>query len=108
MHARDFVQPGEQLLVLFTRGHLLTFNNDGTGTSGNWDMAGNRKIDRVLIYYRDDSSNINKLYLATYKDVEKVEDGRYCVYFEHCQYVGKTEQNWVEFTGAQQAVRYFE
>ncbi|WP_110520478.1 HNH endonuclease [Herpetosiphon llansteffanensis] len=109
MHARDFVQPGKRLLALFTNGHLLTFNNDGTGSSGNWIMDDHRinTIDQVLIYLRDDS-NINKLYTATYKYAEKVEDGRYCVYFEHYHYIKEIEQNWVQFTGAQQVVRYFE
>lgn len=108
MHARDFVQPGEQLLVLLTNGHLLTFNNDGTGTSGNWKMDANRKINRILIYLRDDTNNTNRLYIATYNHAEKVEDGRYCIYFEHCQYVGKTEQNWSEFAGeGQNPIRYF-
>ncbi|MCA0352547.1 MAG: HNH endonuclease [Chloroflexi bacterium] len=109
MHARDFVQPGKRLLALFTNGHLLTFNNDSTGKSGNWIMDDHRinTIDRVLIYLRDDA-NKNTLYIATYNHAEKVEDGRYCVYFEHCQYVMEIAQNWVEFTGAQQAVRYFE
>ncbi|MBD2092869.1 HNH endonuclease [Microcoleus sp. FACHB-1515] len=109
MKARNFIKPGEKVIVIFTRGIDLEINSDNTGSTGNWDLNPNHSIDRVIIYRRDDEDNTNSLYIATHAGVEATEwEGRYKIYLNHIQYVGVTDENWKEFAecGAN-PIRYF-
>lgn len=107
MHARDFLEPNEQALVLFTEGPHFERRADATGTTGKWDISGRRDVDRVIIYLRE-PSGINKLYLASYVGARPSDESkRYYVDFAHIQYAGTTTANWHEFVGeGQKPFRY--
>jgi hypothetical protein len=108
MQARHFLRPGEQLLILFTRGPLLTINwADQTGQTGNWVINANRHIDRVVIYHRDDATGQNTIYLATYAGTDGTEGGRQLIQLTHIQYAGTTDVSWKTFAETEQnPIRY--
>lgn len=109
MKARDFIKSGESVLVIFTNGTDLTFQQDGnTGLTGEWDINPNRLIDRVIIYQRNDETNTNTLHIANHDGVERAaREGRHNIKLAHVQYIGTTSANWAEFaeTGAN-PIRY--
>ena len=97
MKARNFIKPGERVIVIFTRGEDLEINPDNTGSTGKWDLNPNHSIDRVIIYHRNES-NTNLLYIATHSGVEHTDlEGKYKIRLNHIQYVGDTGENWTEF-----------
>ncbi len=107
MRARDFIKPGESMIVIYTDGNHLEFGEDNTGISGYWAIAPGRSVDRVLIYQRDKETNTNTLYIANHDGVKPVGEGRSQIGLAHVQYVGKTELNWLDFAeGGQNPVRY--
>lgn len=98
MKARDFVQAGEQMMVIFTRGGRFELRSDHTGSTGNWVIDTKRHIDRGMVYHRDGSSNKNKIYLASFVAATPTdEEGRYNVELAHIQYAGESELNWKDF-----------
>lgn len=107
MKARDFIKPGESLLVIFTDGTLFELSKDHTGLTGNWKIDPNGSPDRVIIYLREHSTNTNILYIANNAGVEFGEENRYKIKLAHVQYIGKTDLNWNEFAeGGPNPVRY--
>ena len=108
MKARDFIKPGESVIVIFTHGMHFDFYDDKTGSTGQWKIDPNRRVDRVIIYDRNDEMNTNTLYIANYAGVEPADrEGRYNIQLTHVQYIGTTSANWVEFAeGGQNPIRY--
>lgn len=108
MKARDFIKPGENTIVIFTRGAHLVLGDDNTGLTGEWDLNPNRPVERVIIYHRNDETNANILYIANHAGVKPADrEGRYNIQLAHVQYVGTTPSNWIEFAeGGQHPIRY--
>ncbi len=108
MKARDFMKPGEQIVAVFTHGHCFVLNDDNTGSTGEWNIAQNRPVDRVIIYCRNDEMNTNTLYIANYGSVKPAAlEGRYNIQLTHVQYIGTTSKNWIDFAeGGQNPIRY--
>ncbi len=50
MKARDFIKPGENVIVIFTHGLHFDLGDDNTGSTGEWDIDPNRLVNRVIIY----------------------------------------------------------
>lgn len=108
MKARDFIKPGENVVVVFTHGEHFVLHDDNTGSTGEWKIDPNHKIDRVIIYHRDDEKNINNLYIANHAGAEPADrEKRYNIRLAHVQYIGATSTNWIEFAeGGQNSIRY--
>jgi hypothetical protein len=108
MKAHDFLQSGETVMVIFTRGGRFDLRADHTGATGNWVIDPNRKIDRVIIYHRNEDTHTNLLYIGCFIEAERTtENGRYNIHLAHIQYIGKTEIHWKEFAGSgQNPIRY--
>jgi hypothetical protein len=105
MKARNFIKPGENTIVIFTRGMLFELGNDNTGLTGDWEINPNRSVDRVIIYHHE--HEINRLYIGNNAGLELVEDNRYKIKLAHLQYIGETDLNWNEFAeGGSNPVRY--
>lgn len=107
--ARDFIKSDEKVLVVFTNGTDLTFQQDGnTGSTGEWAINPERLIDRVIIYQRNSGTNTNTLHIANCVRIEPAErSGRYNIELNHVQYIGTTSANWVEFAdGGPNPIRY--
>ncbi|RRR71574.1 MAG: HNH endonuclease [Candidatus Viridilinea halotolerans] len=98
MKARDFIQDGECVIVVFTTGHKLEINKDHSGFTGNWPIDPHNKIDRVIIYYRNELAGKNNVFLATFEEAVLSDDKeRYELRLSHIQYAGETVLNWYEF-----------
>jgi hypothetical protein len=108
MPARAFLRPDETALVIFTDGSNLTFGADGSGTSGEWEINPQRKVDRVILYRRLDSPERNEIYLANHAGTRPAPDpDRHFVDLAHVQYAGLTQEDWYEFAGkGQNPIRY--
>ena len=108
MKARDFIKPGENVVVIFTHGLHFILCDGNTGSTGQWIIDPNRSVDRVIVYHRDDEKNTNILYIANHAGTEPAErEGRYNIQLAHVQYIGTTSTNWIEFAeGGQYPIRY--
>lgn len=108
MKARDFIKPGENVVVIFTHGMHFDLDDDNTGSTGQWVIDSNRRLDRVILYRRDDDKDLNTLYIANYAGIEPAtREGRYDIQLTHVQYIGTTSKNWPEFAeGGQNPIRY--
>ena len=108
--ARDFIKPGENILVVFTEGMHFELSDGNTGVTGEWDVDPYRaaSVDRVLVYHRNGKTNTNDLYIANRVRVDPARrEDRYNIQLSHIQYVGTTPLNWHEFadTGTK-SIRY--
>lgn len=110
MKARDFIKPGETVIVVYTHGKHFELKDNNTGSTGQWTIDPNRIVDRVIIYHRDDETRTNTLYIANHagaKLAEEREGRRYDIQLTHIQYVGITSINWTEFAESRQnPIRY--
>lgn len=110
MKARDFIKPGETVIVIYTHGKHFELKDDNTGSTGHWTIDPNRLVNRVIIYHRDDGTKTNTLYLGNHAGSELVaerEGRRYDIQLTHVQYVGTTSINWTEFAESKQnPIRY--
>ncbi len=108
MKARNFIKPNESVIVFLTHSHHLFLQNNQTGLTGEWTINPNFFVDRVIIYYLNDETNTNTLYIANYAGVEAVDiEGQYNIKLTHVQYIGTTSANWIEFAeGGQNPIRY--
>ena len=98
MKACDFIQAGEHVIVIFTLGGRLEINKDHSGSTGNWTIDPHRKIDRAIIYYRDESAKKNSVFLATFEGaILSEQEGKYEIRLNHIQYAGETSLHWKEF-----------
>lgn len=110
MKARDFIEPGENVIVISTHGMHFNFGGDKTGSTGEWIIDPNRSVDRVIIYRRNED-NTKTLYIANHAGVKPADrEGRYNIQLTHVQYIGTTSTNWHEFAeakpGARSQIRY--
>lgn len=108
MKAIDFIQPGESALVIFNKGKHFLINADKTGHSGYWVLNPDRRIDKVIIYVRNQQVKVNQVYVAEPGGVERrSDDGRYLIHLAGIKHVGTTDNSWPIFCeGGQNPVRY--
>jgi len=108
--ATDALKPGETALCIYTEGHNLSINADGSGSSGWWVLDPDREVDRVVIYLKASEDRItNDIYVGDPDDIDgpRQEDGRYRVLLANLQLVGHTDANWYSFAAAgQNPIRY--
>jgi len=80
----------------------LSLNTEGY--TGNWVIAKNRDIEKIILYVRE--KGINKIYLANYNYRENIEGRRYRVYFKNLKFIENTTANWKNFANTQSHIRY--
>jgi hypothetical protein len=95
----DLLVPGESALAVFTHGQLLSLNPDGTGSSGNWVIDPERRVDRFIVYSRSGPVGMPAgVYRAEFVGAaESAEPGRFVVNFRGVELVGVTRESWPEF-----------
>ncbi|WP_009634171.1 hypothetical protein [Synechocystis sp. PCC 7509] len=111
MKARDLIKSNEKVLVIFTCGRNFHVHDDNTGSTGNWTIAQNRLVDRIIIYLRNEEKQSNTVYIANYaskgKSLEESKEEKYVIQLAHVQYVGITDKNWTDFSdGGASPIRY--
>lgn len=101
MKAKDTIKENETAIILFTDGLNLTINKeDGTASSGNWVMEDDLSFDKVIIFKKDRERNQNLVYVATPVEIVPGEGiGRFVIKMSGIKCVGRTDENWNEFTG---------
>ena len=66
MKAKEIVKNSETAIMIFTDGRGLTLNKDGTGKSGVWKINKKNSVEKVIIYFRNLSKNVNEIYLGDF------------------------------------------
>jgi len=108
---QDYINKDDKYLIIFT--HITNQNhpeftnrlNLEEGYSGNWRIGNRRVFNKVMLYVRE--NNINKIYLADYIDKELLPNSnRYRIYFNNVKLLDTIQENWVQFSGGQNPIRY--
>ncbi|MEA2019827.1 MAG: hypothetical protein U9N59_15455 [Campylobacterota bacterium] len=111
MEILKYIKKNYNYIVIFTN-----LDNDPTGSIKEnmclenngytccWVIANSRKIEKILLYIRE--NNINKIYQADYNYRENIEGRRYKVYYNNLEFVDNTKFHWKEFTNTQSPIRY--
>ena len=106
MKAKEIIKNKETAVMIFTDGKNLEINSDGKGKSGVWRINKNASVEKVLIYFRNKSKNVNEIYLGNFiqliPSTEKDYANRFAVKFDDMKFVGFTKLNWNEFTDTKQ------
>lgn len=100
--AAEFVEPGNNAIVVFTRGPLFIYDANGDGTSGNWTVGEGSLsgLDKVIIYRRDDLTGNNRIYMGDYEGWKPSDEKRRkIIRFSKLREMGRSSSNWVEFGG---------
>lgn len=100
------VKTSQQTVMLFTRGIHLKINEDGSGYSGKWVTTEEKLLGcrKVLLYVRDRVARVNKIYRGDYTGYHSSDiPGRLVIEFNHMEYIGLTNKNWIEFAGKGQS-----
>jgi hypothetical protein len=104
MKAADILKPNETAILVFTDGRNLVIDPSGTSESGVWVIKKNLSVEKVIIYFRNKSKNVNEIYLGDFTGLipSKIKDleHRFVVKFENNEFKGTTDENWNGFTGA--------
>jgi hypothetical protein len=108
--AAELVKPRENAIAIFTRGDLLIYDPNGDGKTGNWKVNENKlsKLDKVIIYLRDDPAGINRVYMGDYEGwKQSPEPQRKIIQFSKLKEMGKSTSNWVQFGGSKSGWPFF-
>ncbi len=65
------------------------------GYSCCWKVAENRKIDKVLLYIKN--NNQKEIYIGDYDKREQCKDRKYKIYFSNLKLVDKIQTEWKDF-----------
>lgn len=111
-NARDLLAPGQSAIVFFTHGQDFHIDNTGEGETGSWILNPDlvKKVDRVIVYLRDEDRKINHIYMGDFHSLRKGERSRrWTVRFSNMTELGTTPIHWLEFgNGSKAPVNYVE
>jgi hypothetical protein len=111
--AKDLLAPSQSAIVFFTHGQ--DFHIDpltGEGETGSWILNHELvlKVDKVIVYLRDDTEKINHIYMGDFHSLRKGDRSRrWIVRFSNITELGTTERHWLVFgNGTTAPVNYVE
>jgi hypothetical protein len=112
MELSKYIDSNYNNIAIFTNFDSLEYSDlrrrnlslEKEGYTGNWVIAKNRDIEKIVLYVREDG--VNKIYLANYTYRENIEGRRYRVYFKNLKFVENTISNWKDFANTQSPIRY--
>lgn len=111
-NARDLLDPGQSAIVFFTHGQDFHIDNLGEGETGSWILNPDlvRKVDKVIVYLRDEMRRVNHVYIGSFHSLRKGERSRrWIVRFTGMTELGTTGVHWLEFgNGSTAPVNYVE
>ena len=110
--ARDLLEVNQSAIVFFTHGQSFFINENGDGETGSWILNPQlvKKVDKVIVYLRDETKRINHIFLGDFHSLRKGERSRrWIVRFSNMTELGTTEIHWLEFgNGSTAPVNYIE
>ena len=112
MELKKYINPNYNNIAIFTNFDGLEYSDlrrknlslNTAGYTGNWVIAKNRNIEKIILYIREDV--INKIYIADYNYRENIEGRRYRIYFKNLKFIENTTANWKDFANTQNPIRY--
>jgi hypothetical protein len=103
--AKDLLGKNQEAVVVFTHGKHFEYDPGGNGFTGNWvvDPDVVEEVEKVIIYFREESEIVNRIFLGNYASLRKAEiPGRFIIRFSGLKEVGTTDANWIEFASSGQ------
>ncbi len=103
--AKDLVKTDQLAVVIFTKGPHFVHDALGNGETGNWVVDENviDKVDKVIVYLRDEKAGTNRIFLGNYSGLRKSpEANRHTIRFSRLTEVGTTSSNWNDFADSGQ------
>jgi hypothetical protein len=66
--ARELLEPGQSAIVFFTHGQSFSIDPSGEGETGEWMLSPAlvNKVDRVIVYLRDEAHRVNRIYMGDF------------------------------------------
>ena len=101
----DIIHAHDLAIVIFTRGLHFHYDSLGYGDTGDWvvDREVLSSVNKVIIYWRDEKSGSNRIFLGKYIGAQKLPDrNRYKIRFSELKEIGTTSLNWSEFANSGQ------
>ena len=96
----DAILPNQRAIVVISRGDKFTFDNYGTGETGNWLVDPNKikMIEKVLVYLRKPGESGGRIYIGEYTGYRPSDEkGRTIITFSKLIEVCQTKSNWYKF-----------
>jgi hypothetical protein len=103
MKANEIIEDNKTAVMIFTDGLNLEINRDGSGKSGVWVISPKAEVDKVIVYFRNKTRNINEIYVGDFSGLTpsqiKGYENRLTINFNNMKFAGFTRANWNQFTG---------
>jgi hypothetical protein len=110
--ARDLLTPNQSAIVFFTHGQDFHIDETGEGETGSWILNPElvKKVDKVIVYLRDETEKINHIYMGDFHSLRKGDRSRrWIVRFNRITELGTTSVHWLKFgNGITAPVNYVE
>ena len=110
--ARDLLAPNQSAIVFFTHGQGFNVDDTGEGETGSWLLNPEvvKKVDKVIVYFRDETEKINHIYMGNFHSLRKGNRSRrWIVRISGISEIGTTEVHWLKFgNGSTAPVNYVE
>ncbi len=110
--ARELLETGQSAIVFFTHGQSFNIDPSGEGETGEWMLSPAlvNKVDRVIVYLRDEDRKVNHIYMGDFISLRRgSRSRRFFIRFSHMKELGTTQVHWLDFgNGSKSPVNYVE
>lgn len=110
--ARELLEPGQSAIVFFTHGQSFNIDPDGEGETGSWMLSPAlvNKVNKVIVYLRDEDKKINHIFMGDFHSLRRGERSRrFIIRFSKMTELGTTQVHWLDFgNGSKAPVNYVE
>lgn len=110
--ARELLTPNQSAIVFFTHGRDFHIGDNGEGETGSWMLNADlvNKVDKVIVYLRNEDEKINRIYLGDFHSLRRGDRSRrWFVRFKNMTELGVTSLHWLKFgNGTTSPVNYVE
>ncbi len=111
-NARDLLEHNQSAIVFLTHGQDFFLDENGDGETGSWILNPElvNKVNRVIVYLRDDDKKTNRVFLGDFHSLRKGNRSRrWVVRFSGMIELGLTPTHWLDFgNGTTAPVNYIE
>ena len=103
--AKDILEKNQEAVIVFTHGKYFEYDPGGNGFTENWvvDPKVVKKVEKVIVYFREEGEIVNRVYLGNFAGLRKSEiPGRFIIRFSGLKEVGTTGSIWPDFASSGQ------